>query len=105
MPYGLDEFCTDLHRILRQKQLAGLPEIAEKLRALVVDPAFVAATFEGVSAPQRVLFHDPEMDALCASPRAAGRQSRPAAQPRRVLGGLCQCSRGHPDDGMASRQS
>lgn len=78
MAYGLDEFCADLHHILKQKQLAGLPAIAEKLKQLVVNREFVAATFEGSSAPQRVLFHEPETDAyVLAHVQAAGKAGEP----------------------------
>jgi len=78
MACGLDEFCTDLNRILKAKGLAGLPEIAEKLKTLLVNPEFVAATFEGSSAPQRVLHHDAETDAyVMAHIQQAGKSGVP----------------------------
>src|SRR5487761_89254 len=78
MAYGLNEFCTDLHAILLAKGLTGLSEVAEKLKTLVVDPGFVAETFEGSSAPQRVLFHDPETDAyVLAHVQQAGKTGVP----------------------------
>jgi predicted metal-dependent enzyme (double-stranded beta helix superfamily) len=63
MAYGLEAFSADLRSILKEKQVAGLPEIAEKLKQLVANPAFVAETFAGSPPPQRVLYHDPETDA------------------------------------------
>ena len=104
MTYGLDEFCADLHRILKEKRLAGLPEIADKLKTLAVNPAFVAETFEGSSASQRVLFTIRD-GCLCPRPCGAAGKGREPAQPRRVLGHICEFTRRHPDDGMAARQS
>lgn len=78
MNYGLDEFCTDLHSILRAKGVAGLREIADKLKGLLANPAFVADTFEGSTAPQRVLFHDAETDAyVLAHIQPAGKSGVP----------------------------
>jgi hypothetical protein len=78
MAYGLDQFCTDLRAILKAKGVAGLPEIAEKLKGLLVEPEFVAATFHGSSAPQRVLYHDPETDAyVMAHVQPAGKSGAP----------------------------
>ena len=58
--------------------MGGLPEIAEKLKALVVNPSFVAETFDGASAPQRILYHDPETDAyVLAHIQSAGKSGRP----------------------------
>ena len=78
MPYDLDAFCADLHAILKRKQLAGLPEIAEKLKLLVANPDFVAATFAGSPPPQRVLYHDAETDAyVLAHVQPAGKAGAP----------------------------
>lgn len=78
MAYGLEEFCADLHAILTARGMAGLGEIAERLKDLVADPAFVAETFEGSSAPQRVLLHDPETDAyVLAHIQPAGKAGMP----------------------------
>ena len=78
MTYGFDAFCVDLHRILKEKRIDGLPEIADKLKTLVVNPEFVAETFEGSTAPQRVLFHDPDTDAyVLAHMQPAGKAGNP----------------------------
>ncbi|HUZ75307.1 MAG TPA: hypothetical protein VMU87_20170 [Stellaceae bacterium] len=78
MTYGLDAFSSDLHNALKAKGLAGLPEIAEKLKALLVDPGFVAATFAGAPVPQRVLYHDADSDAyVLAHVQEAGKSGRP----------------------------
>jgi len=78
MDYGLEDFCADLHKLLKAKGLAGLPEIAEKLKGLLVNPTFVAVTFEGATSPQRVLFHDQETDAyVLAHIQPAGKAGVP----------------------------
>lgn len=64
MTYDLDQFCSDLARILAARGNAGLPEIADKLALLLQNPAFVQATFTEDMAPgKRELFHDPVSDA------------------------------------------
>ena len=64
MAYGLTRFCADLNRILKSEGTDGLAAIAEKLRQLVSDPAFVTATFSDDMPPgKRELFHDPETGA------------------------------------------
>jgi hypothetical protein len=78
MIYGLDAFCADLHGILKTKGHAGLPEIAEKLKLLLGNERFVAETFAGSSAPQRVLYHDGETDAyVLAHVQPAGKSGVP----------------------------
>lgn len=64
MAYGLSDFTADLHEILTAKGQAGLPEIAEKLRLLLVNPEFVAATWTEQTPPgNRTLYHDEATDA------------------------------------------
>jgi predicted metal-dependent enzyme (double-stranded beta helix superfamily) len=78
MSYGLPAFCADLTRILKDKAVAGLPEIAEQLKRLVGNPEFVAETFMGSSAPQRLLHHDAETDAhVLAHIQPAGKSGVP----------------------------
>jgi len=78
MSYGLDEFCAELRGIIAAKGVAGLAEIAEKLKGLVANRDFVAATFEGSTAPQRVLFHDQETDVfVLAHIQPAGKSGAP----------------------------
>ena len=78
MSYGLDAFSADLHRILKTQGLAGLPEIAEKLKGLLVDPGFVAATCAAAPVPQRELYHDADSDAyVLAHVQEAGKSGRP----------------------------
>jgi hypothetical protein len=64
MAYTLDDFCTDSHSLLKKHPLAAaLPQIAERLSRLLVNPAFVTATFnDDMPAGKRVLYHDPELD-------------------------------------------
>lgn len=78
MAYGLDAFAADLHAILTEKGIDGLDAIADKLKLLVADPDFVAATFDAASPPQRVLFHDAETDAyVLAHVQEAGKSGVP----------------------------
>jgi len=61
--YDLPEFCADVRDIVRAKGQRGLPEVGEKLRQLLANPAFVAATWDATTPPgKRVLHHDPETD-------------------------------------------
>jgi predicted metal-dependent enzyme (double-stranded beta helix superfamily) len=64
MAYTLDNFCADAHAILKGKPLdQALPQVAERLSSLLVNPQFVAATFnDEMPAGKRVLHHDPELD-------------------------------------------
>lgn len=78
MSYGLGQFCTDLHRILAEKGQEGLSELAEKLKLLLANPAFVEETFAGSSAPQRTLYHDTDTDAyVLAHVQPAGKSGMP----------------------------
>src|SRR6185312_14008493 len=62
--YDLPHFCDDLRAILTADGVAGLPRVAEKLRELLGNPAFVTATFSEEMPPgKRVLFHDAQTDA------------------------------------------
>ena len=64
MAYTLKEFCADSHDILKAKPLAeALPQVADRLSKLLVNPAFVAETFNAdTPVGKRELFHDPELD-------------------------------------------
>jgi hypothetical protein len=64
MTYTLAEFCAESRAILKSQPLPNaLPRIAERLGRLLVDPAFVAATFSDDMPPgRRVLHHDPDTD-------------------------------------------
>lgn len=64
MAYTLDEFCTDTRDALKAQPLANaLPQIAQHLSQLLVNPAFVADTFsDDTPVGKRVLHHDPETD-------------------------------------------
>jgi hypothetical protein len=64
MAYTLEDFCADTRTILKAHALdAALPQIADKLSRLLVNPAFVAATFDDSMPPgKRVLHHDAELD-------------------------------------------
>ena len=61
--YGLTEFAADIHTIVSDEGQAGLPRVAEKLRQLLANPAFVSETFDETMLPgKRVLHHDPQTD-------------------------------------------
>jgi predicted metal-dependent enzyme (double-stranded beta helix superfamily) len=64
MAYTLDNFCADAHAILKANPLdQALPQVAERLGNLLVNPQFVAATFNDDMPPgKRELYHDPELD-------------------------------------------
>src|SRR5262245_10828032 len=64
MAYTLADFSADTNAILKAKPLAeALPQIADRLSTLLVNPDFVAETFSDDSPPgRRELFHDPELD-------------------------------------------
>jgi len=64
MAYTLDEFCSESRAILKAQALpSALPQIADRLGRLLVNPAFVSATFSDDMPPgRRVLHHDPETD-------------------------------------------
>ena len=65
MAYTLKEFCADHHALLTSgAPLAqALPQIAEKLAALLRNPEFVAESFSDDTPPgKRTLHHDPDTD-------------------------------------------
>ena len=64
MAYTLKQFCDDSHAILKAQPVAtALPQIADKLKSLLVNPDFVAETFsDDTPVGKRVLHHDPELD-------------------------------------------
>ena len=79
MPYTLSEFCADLSATLKAKGTAALPEIAEKLSALLSNPAFVTETFnDGTPIGRRELWHDPATDAyVLAHVQEGGKVGKP----------------------------
>jgi hypothetical protein len=79
MAYDLNRFCNDLHTLIKDKGQAGLPEAAEKLKSLLTNPKFVAATFADDTPPgKRVLWHDAETDAyVMAHVQQAGKGGSP----------------------------
>jgi hypothetical protein len=65
MAYTLKQFCADHHAILTSGTPLeqALPQIAEKLSALLLNPAFVAETFnDDTPIGRRTLHHDPDTD-------------------------------------------
>jgi hypothetical protein len=64
MAYTLDDFCNDTRTALKGAPLPeALPQVADRLAALLANPAFVSATFSDDMPPgKRVLYHDPETD-------------------------------------------
>ena len=64
MACTLSEFCSDARIHLKNAPLSGaLGNIADRLRDLLSNPAFVAETFNDDMPPgRRVLHHDPDTD-------------------------------------------
>ncbi len=64
MLYTLDVFCDDTRDLLKTQSLnEALPQIATNLTRLLVNPDFVAETFDEATPPgKRELFHDAETD-------------------------------------------
>jgi hypothetical protein len=64
MSYTLDNFCADTRAILKAQPLTvALPQIADRLSRLLVNPAFVAQSFNNAMPPGKtVLHHDAELD-------------------------------------------
>src|SRR5262249_11944946 len=60
----LNQFCKDANATLKAQPLAqALPKVAERLGELLVNPQFVAETFnDDTPFGRRELFHDPELD-------------------------------------------
>lgn len=80
MAYTLDNFCADAHAILKAKPLAdALPEVADRLSRLLVNPQFVAETFNDDMPPgKRVLYHDADLDFyVLAHVQEAGKVGKP----------------------------
>jgi hypothetical protein len=80
MAYTLSEFCKDTNAILKAQPLdAALPQIADRLSKLLVNPQFVAETFnEDIPPGKRELFHDAELDFyVLAHVQEGGKTGRP----------------------------
>jgi hypothetical protein len=80
MAYTLNDFCADTRALLKGQPLsAALPRIAGRLSQLLINPAFVAETFDGGMPPgRRVLYHDPELDFyVLAHVQEAGKAGKP----------------------------
>jgi len=77
--YDLKAFCTDLNRIVKAEGVAGLSHVAEKLEALLGNPAFVAETFnDDMPKGKRTLHHDPETGAyVLAHVHTPGKRGKP----------------------------
>jgi hypothetical protein len=61
--YTLAQFSDDLGTLLKAGGVEALPRVEEKLRLLLANPEFVAATWDETTPPgKRVLHHDPETD-------------------------------------------
>jgi predicted metal-dependent enzyme (double-stranded beta helix superfamily) len=79
MAYALDDFCTDLNRIVKAEGVAGLSHIAEKLEKLLGNPAFVAETFtDDTPKGKRTLHFDAETGAyVLAHVHLPGQRGKP----------------------------
>jgi hypothetical protein len=79
MAYDLEEFCGDVTATIKAKGVAGISDIAAKLRLLLANPAFVSRTFnEGMPPGKRELFHDPETGTyVLAHVQKAGKRGNP----------------------------
>ena len=80
MAYTLDQFNTDTKKLLQSQPLNdALPQIAERLSQLLINPAFVAETFnDDTPIGKRVLHHDPETDFyVLAHVQEGGKSGKP----------------------------
>jgi predicted metal-dependent enzyme (double-stranded beta helix superfamily) len=79
MPYTLSDFCADLNQTIKEKGQSGLPDLAEKLSALLKNPDFVASAFsESDPIGKKELWHDPETDVyVLAHVQTPGRVGKP----------------------------
>jgi hypothetical protein len=80
MAYTLSQFCKDANAILKaHPQAEALPKVAERLGELLVNPQFVAETFnDDTPVGKRELFHDPELDFyVLAHVQEGGKIGRP----------------------------
>jgi predicted metal-dependent enzyme (double-stranded beta helix superfamily) len=79
--YTLEQFCADCRAIIKAapRVEAALPQVAEKLKLLLVNPDFVAETFQDDTPPgKRALYHDPETDVyVMAHVQQAGKGGSP----------------------------
>jgi hypothetical protein len=78
--YTLDAFCADCRTALQSNALPqALAVMAEKLKALLANPAFVAATFSDDMPPgRRELHHDPDTDMyVLAHVQEGGKTGKP----------------------------
>ena len=65
MAYDLEQFCAETRTALQSNDAveAKLTRVAERLKALLANPAFVASAFTDDAPPgQRLLYRDPETD-------------------------------------------
>ena len=95
--YDLTAFAADVRAILTADGVDGLPRVAEKLRQLLANPAFVAATFDAQSSPKRVLHHDPETDAYVLAHVHAGGKAAGAAHSHGTSWAIYGNARGYTD--------
>jgi hypothetical protein len=80
MAYTLSQFCKDANAILKaHPQAEALPKVAQRLGELLVNPQFVAETFNAdTPVGKRELFHDPELDFyVLAHVQEGGKIGRP----------------------------
>ena len=80
MAYTLDQFCAESRAILESMPLAkALPQMADRLSQLLLNPAFVAETFSDAMPPgKRELYHDPELGFyVLAHVQAGGKTGKP----------------------------
>ena len=78
-PYDLTEFCAVLRDAVTTRGLAGLDEVQAALSRVLLDPAFVAATFDETLEPgKRELAFEPVTGAyVLAHVHAPGREGSP----------------------------
>ena len=73
-----EQFTDELTGVLKTRGVAGLDEIAEKLRPLLLDGDFAARAFPDELMHKRVLFHDPSTDVyVLAHVHGAKQSGRP----------------------------
>jgi hypothetical protein len=95
--YDLTSFSADVQTILTSDGLDGLPRIAEKLRQLLANPAFVAATFDANAPAKRTLHHDPQTDAYILAHVHAGGKAPGAPHSHGTSWAIYGNARGYTD--------
>jgi hypothetical protein len=79
MAYALNDFCSDLNALLKEKGKGGVSDVMEKLKNLLANADFVAETFnEDTPKGKRELYHDADSGAyVFAHVHHPGKRGKP----------------------------